>query len=246
MTTTAPSISTSAASATPVPAIETRTGPHARARTCIVTGETADPAAMVRFVVTPQGGVVPDIEGKLPGRGIWVVARRAAVERAVAKRLFARAAKMDVAAPADLADQVDAGLRRRILTLLGLAKKAGRLAVGHAKVMDAARAAPVAALFLASDAGAEGVKNARTLAAATNAPVFMEFSAAQLGLALGRANVVHAALAAGGTRPKGRVRYRSQPDAPGQMPAHTAPADDRLSGLIMREVGRLQRFLGGA
>lgn len=215
-------------------------------RRCIVSGETGTTATLVRFAVGPEGQVVPDIEGKLPGRGIWVASDRASVEKAAAKGLFSRAAKQGVTAPADLADQVEAGLRRRVLALLGLARKAGQLMAGHAKVEDAALKAHVVALFLASDAGAEGVRNAGALSSRTGAPVVADFSAEQLGLALGRPNVVHAALTAGGAVPKGRARYVSATEDDGGDLARNVLPGDKLSGLIMCEVGRLQGFQGGA
>lgn len=220
-------------------------------RRCIITGDTGTPATLVRFAIGPEGQVVPDIDGKLPGRGIWVTARRDAVEKAVAKGLFARAAKQNAKAPADLADQVEEGLRRRVLALLGLARKAGQLMAGLAKVEDTAAKSHVVALFLASDAGTEGQRNAGALSTRTGAPVVAAFSAEQLGLALGRPNVVHAALTAGGAARKGPARQVSQPGAQERGNAvrgnaSGAPVSDKLSRLILDEVGRLQGFLGGA
>ncbi len=215
-------------------------------RKCIVTGKSGDSAVLVRFAISPDMVVVPDVEGKLPGRGIWVSATRADVEKAVKKGLFARAAKMQVKAPADLADQVKIVLEARVLALLGLGRKAGQLFAGHAKVEEATEKGHVVALFLASDAGAEGLRNARSLAAKAEAPVVTHFSAEQLGLALGRANVVHAALTAGSGRPKGRPRHRSRPGEEAESDNPRAPAVDKLSGLILSEVGRLQGFLTGA
>lgn len=215
-------------------------------RRCIVSGETGTTATLVRFAIGPDDQVVPDIEGKLPGRGIWVTSNRDAVEKAAQKGLFARAAKQNAKAPADLADQVEAGLRRRVLALLGLARKAGQVMAGHAKVEEAAMKAQVVALFLASDAGKEGQKNAKAIAAGVDAPIVAEFSAEQLGLALGRPNVVHAALTASGAASKGRARHMEAPDVhAGDLSRNVLPAD-KLSGLIMCEVGRLQGFQGGA
>ncbi|MGD1933992.1 MAG: RNA-binding protein [Candidatus Phaeomarinobacter sp.] len=215
-------------------------------RRCIVSGDTGTTATLVRFAIGPDDQVVPDIEGRLPGRGIWVTSDRASVEKAAAKGLFSRAAKQGVKAPADLADQVEAGLKRRVLALLGLARKAGQLMAGHAKVEEAAVKAHVVALFLARDAGAEGLKNAGALSSRTDAPIVADFSAEQLGLALGRPNVVHAALTAGGAASKGRARHMSATeDDRGELARNVLPGD-KLSGLIMCEVGRLQGFQGGA
>jgi len=229
---------------------DSRAKPSSRKKTperrCIVSGETGSTATLVRFAIGPDDQVVPDIEGKLPGRGIWVASDRASVEKAAVKGLFSRAAKQSVKAPADLADQVEAALRRRILALLGLARKAGQVMAGHAKVEEAAMKAQVVALFLASDAGKEGQKNAKAIAAGVDAPIVADFSAEQLGLALGRPNVVHAALTASGAASKGRARHMEAPDVhAGDLSRNVLPAD-KLSGLIMCEVGRLQGFQGGA
>ncbi len=198
-----------------------RSGPERR---CIVTGEVRPANELVRFAIGPDGAVVPDILGKLPGRGIWVSASRDAVATAVKKNLFSRAAKAKVSAAPDLPEQVAAGLTARVLDLLGLARKAGCLMAGLAKVEDAAAKSHVVALFLASDAGTEGGRNAAKLAARANAPVISAFSAEQLGLALGRANVVHAALTSGG---------------------EGAQDSGRLPALVMDEVTRLRGFLQG-
>ena len=92
-----------------------------------------DEAKLIRFVAGPEGKVTPDLARKLPGRGIWVAANREAVQTAAQKGLFARAAKAKLTAPADLADQVEALLLRRLLSGLGLARKAGDLILGAAK-----------------------------------------------------------------------------------------------------------------
>ena len=107
------------------------TGPQ---RTCIATGETGAPERMIRFVVGPEGDVVPDLARRLPGRGLWVKAERAAVERAVAKNLFARAARASVKPAADLAERVERLLLERALADLSRARRAGRAVAGFVKV----------------------------------------------------------------------------------------------------------------
>ena len=107
------------------------TGPQ---RTCIATGETGAPERMIRFVVGPEGDVVPDLARRLPGRGLWVKAERAAVERAVAKNLFAKAARASVKPAADLAERVERLLLERALADLGRARRAGRAVAGFVKV----------------------------------------------------------------------------------------------------------------
>src|SRR5574339_498363 len=95
-------------------------------RRCAATRERLPKEALVRLAVAPDGSLVPDIEERLPGRGLWIAARRDIVERAVTKRLLARAAGAGVSAPPDLADRIQALLARRCLELLGLARRAGQ------------------------------------------------------------------------------------------------------------------------
>ena len=103
-----------------------------RERRDIVTGEVMEEARLIRFVAGPDGVVVPDLARKLPGRGLWVAADRASVTTAAKKGLFSRSAKAKLAAPADLADQVEMLLRRRLLSALGLARRGGELGLGRA------------------------------------------------------------------------------------------------------------------
>ena len=103
-------------------------------RRCIVTRESKPVGALLRFVVSPDGAVVPDIGNVLPGRGIWVSADRASVETAAAKGLFARAARRQVRADTGLADLVEAQLVRRCLDLIGLARRGGGAVAGFEKV----------------------------------------------------------------------------------------------------------------
>ncbi|MCG8691045.1 MAG: RNA-binding protein [Minwuiales bacterium] len=166
-----------------------------RLRKCVATGEVKDPAAMVRFVVDPDGWMVPDLAGKLPGRGVWLSATRDACDRALKKRLFERAARRRVNVAPDLADRLAEQLQRRCLDLLGLARGAGLATVGFEKVKAALGAGKVFALVQAADAAADGRDKLRRLAG--DVVLIDAFSADQLSLALGRENVVHAALAPG-------------------------------------------------
>jgi hypothetical protein len=158
-----------------------------------------DEARLVRFVPGPAGAVVPDLARKLPGRGIWVAATRAAVETAARKSLFARAAKAPLKAAPDLADQVETLLRVRLLAALGLARKAGELTLGYEKVLSAIVAGKVAWLVEASDGSEEGRRKLLAAArrAASQPRLLAEFSSAELGLALGAPNVIHTAFLAG-------------------------------------------------
>src|SRR5690606_13301892 len=103
-------------------------------RTCIVTRRTCAPEELIRFVAGPDGTVVPDLKRKLPGRGCWVTADRRCVDKAAAKNLFPRALRTAVKVPDDLGGMVDGLLVRSALGALGLARKAGAVAMGAAKV----------------------------------------------------------------------------------------------------------------
>jgi predicted RNA-binding protein YlxR (DUF448 family) len=165
-------------------------------RRCIVTGGVKDRAVLVRFVVGPDGAVVPDVKGDLPGRGLWVTASRSAVEAAVAKRLFAKAARANVSASAGLADLTERLLARRTVELLGLANRAGLVAAGFEKARARLERGEAAALVGARDGAADGRRKLAALA--QGIPVVEALFSAELDLALGRGNVIHAALAAGG------------------------------------------------
>ena len=171
-----------------------------RERRCIVTGETLPDEKRVRFVVGPDSKIVPDIEETLPGRGIWVKAERAAVEKAVAKNLFARAAKAEVTVDADLPDRVERLLVRRMTGDLGLARKSGALVFGFDNVARAlSEKTPPAVLIEASDGAEDGQRKVRNAALNQGLnPHFVHIlSSAELALALGRENVIHAAVKPG-------------------------------------------------
>ena len=171
----------------------------ARERRDIVSGQVMDEGALVRFVAGPGGLVVPDLARKLPGRGLWVAADRASVDTAVKKGAFSRAAKAKLSAPADLADQVETLLRRRILDGLGLAKRAGELISGFEKVASTLNAGKAAWLIEASDGAADGRRKILNVARKSPKPPQLcgLFDAEELGLALGAENVIHTAFLAG-------------------------------------------------
>ena len=170
-----------------------------RERRDIVTGEVMDEARLIRFVAGPDAQVVPDLARKLPGRGLWVAADRASVATAAKKGLFARAAKAKVHAAPDLADQVEMLLKRRLLSGLGLARRAGDLTSGFEKVAAAIEAGRAAWLIEASDGAADGRRKlwGKTRKQSPPTPIFGLFSAEELGLALGGENVIHTAFLAG-------------------------------------------------
>jgi predicted RNA-binding protein YlxR (DUF448 family) len=176
-----------------------KSGPGAE-RYCAVTREVKPVEALIRFVVGPQG-VVPDLKRKLPGRGLWITADRATLKDAIARGVFARGFKRDLRVPAELLDQTETLLVRSALDALAIAGKAGVVAAGFAKVEAALVHDDVIGLIHATEAGADGVAKLagalRRRGDAEDVPVIKAFTSAQLDLALGRSNVVHAALLAG-------------------------------------------------
>ncbi len=164
-------------------------------RKCIVTGETAPKAGLIRFVVGPDGSIVPDLAEKLPGRGIWVSADRAAIDKAARKGLFSRAARTKVDAPEDLAARVEAMLARRVVDLLSLARKSGTAVAGFERVKDWLAKDEAEVLIQASDGSGRGKSK---LSTPQGGRFIGWLTADELGLAFGRQNVIHVALAAGG------------------------------------------------
>ncbi|MCZ6524919.1 MAG: RNA-binding protein [Alphaproteobacteria bacterium] len=166
-----------------------------RQRRCIVSGEVKETRNLVRFVVAPGGAVVPDVAERLPGRGIWLSASREMVGAACAKGLFAKAARAKVSVADDLADQTETLLARRCLDLLGLARRAGQAALGFEKVRTLISAGGAILLIAARDGADNGKAKLRGLG--KGLPVVELFASAELSLAFGRENVIHAALAPG-------------------------------------------------
>lgn len=172
-------------------------------RTCIVTREVGSPEGLIRFVLGPDGTVVPDLKHKLPGRGAWVTANAEAVRAAVRKRLFARAFKAEVKVSPTLAENIDEALRQDLRQALSLANKAGAVTSGFAKVEGAIGDGKVAALIHAAEAAEDGRRKLagalrkRAGGSISAVPVVDELTGPELDLALGRPNVIHAAVAAG-------------------------------------------------
>ena len=168
-------------------------------RRCLASGEVRPKAELLRFVVSPDGKAVPDLAGRLPGRGFWLLPRRDMIDKACDRRLFSRAAKVSVEVPRDLADQVERALRDRCLDLLGLARRAGVLTAGYEKVRSRLSQGAAGVLVEAADgaAGGRGKLEAFVRGAMPDLPVVALFSAAELGQALGRESAVHVLLAPG-------------------------------------------------
>ncbi len=165
-------------------------------RRCLVTRTAGARDHLIRFVLGPDHQVLPDLEERLPGRGMWLSADRDVVNRAVAGRLFARAARAPAAAEADLAATVERLLARRALECVGLARRAGQVVVGFEQVRAWLRASKAAVLIAAADGAAEGRAKLRRLA--PDLPLITAFPRDELGACLGRDEVVHVAVAPGG------------------------------------------------
>lgn len=173
-----------------------RDGPERR---CLATGESGPREGLLRFVLSPDNVVVPDLAEKLPGRGVWVTASRDALETVVRKRLFSRGFRTQAAAPDGLVDQMEALLARRAIESLSLARKAGQAVAGFEKVREALFKAT--ALLQASDGAPDGKNKLRRASADEDGeelPVDETLSQAELGLAFGRDYVIHVALMKGG------------------------------------------------
>lgn len=165
-------------------------------RRCVATGRELDRAALVRFVAGPDGAVVPDIQAVLPGRGTWVSADRAHIERAGGKRgALWRVGRV----PDGLGDQIEALLAARCLSLIGLARRAGQLAIGFDSARALLAARRVGAVLVAADAAEDGRGKIARLGAAVmpDAPIIDVMTRSELGAAIGRAESVHMALQPG-------------------------------------------------
>ena len=210
-----------------------RTNRSATMRMCAVSRDVRPVDELIRFVVAPSGEVIPDLKRKLPGRGLWVSASHSAVAEAVRRHHFSRGFKRDVRVAATLATDTEALLERFLVEALGVAAKAGQVISGFTKVADALErqvqgpiSAPVRALIHASDGAADGIRkldalvwqNRRNGGKSAEIPIVNVLTSEQLDLALGRSNVIHAALLAGPasdtflSRSQLLVRYRMADD----------------------------------
>ena len=165
-------------------------------RKCIVSGESQPKAGLVRFCIGPEATVVPDILGRLPGRGIYVAADRTAITKAATKGLFSRAARQPVKAPDGLADLVEALLARRVVDLISMCRKANAAVMGYEKVKDWLSSGKARVLVQASDGSERGKTKLRPPEG--EGGFIGLLTAGEMGLAFGRERAIHAALGAGG------------------------------------------------
>ena len=172
-------------------------GPRPRERRCVATGAVLPESRLIRFALGPDDVLVPDVAAKLPGRGAWASADRALLEAARKKGAFQRALKAPVKIAESLADQTEALMAQRCLDFLGLARRAGALAMGNSKVEAAIRAEPLKVLIQARDGAEEGREKILSLHIGLwgyAPPAVGCFDGADLGMALGRDRVIHACL----------------------------------------------------
>jgi uncharacterized protein len=192
-------------------------GPRAKPgteRMCVVSRQVKGIDDLIRFVLAPTGEVVPDVRRKLPGRGLWVSLSRNAVNEAARRSLFAKSFKQAVTVPSDLADLTETLLSRSALEALAMAGKSGAVVSGFGKVEDAIGSRQAQALIHASDGSRDGIRklNAKWAAVAGGnpvSPVIETFTSDELDLALGRSNVIHAALLSGPATKTFLTRWRT-------------------------------------
>ncbi len=205
-----------------------RTEKSARSRMCALSRRVRPIDELIRFVVSPQGEVVPDLKRKLPGRGLWLSASRQVVAEAVRRHQFSRGFKRDVRVAPTLATDTENLLARGVIEALAMAAKAGQVVSGFAKVeaLLGGGRGRIAALIHAADGAPDGIRkldaligpNGGNKSQSAGFPIVRVLASAELDLALGRANVIHAALLAGPasrtflSRSQTLVRYRLADD----------------------------------
>lgn len=175
-------------------------------RRCIVSGEVRPRDELLRFVVDPEGRLIPDTAGRLPGRGIWLSPDRDSVKRARVRKLFERAARRSLQVDVDLDDRIERLLAARCVELIGLARRAGQAVAGFEKVRAMLRQDRCAVLLAAGDGAQDGRAKLRTTAPAV--PVIECLLADELGRAFGRERTVHAALSHGTLAAKLQIEAR--------------------------------------
>lgn len=183
------------AAATEVFAQEFEDDRSACERRCLVRGMAVSRCDLIRFVISPEGVLVPDIEERLPGRGFWVTADRMALGTAVRRKLFAKAARQAVAVPEELAQQLELSLVRRCRELVGLARRAGQAVFGYQKVREQLLTGLDGMLIEAVDGAGGDCRKLQALA--PQMPVLRVLTAAEIGAAVGRDHIVHGVIRSG-------------------------------------------------
>jgi predicted RNA-binding protein YlxR (DUF448 family) len=214
-------------------------------RRCILTGAHGPRASLIRLAVGPDNQVAADLSAKLPGRGAWIMADRPILEAALAKGklkgALARAFKLNNLKLADdLPDQIAAGLERRALDRLGLENKAGNLIWGHERVGEALLKGKVRLLMHASDAKADGMgklEARRRGASPDTVSIVLPVGRDQLSMALGRENVVHAAIGDSGSAARVIEALERWAAFNGTSTGNADVTDEELTGAALAEAG---------
>ena len=167
-------------------------------RRCAATRTLSPREDLIRFVLSPNGIVVPDTAGVLPGRGLWLSADRDVINTACVRNLFAKNFRVEAIIDGDLANHVESLLARRCLDLIGLARRCGQLAAGGTKVREALAAGRSALMIVASDVSTDEWRRFSRLA--PDVPWVALFTSTELAAALGRGRVVYATILKGGAK----------------------------------------------
>ena len=190
-----------------LPEMPDRRGHKGAERRCVGTGEICSKSEMLRFVIGPDNRLVPDIVEKLPGRGVWVRANRSALEKAIQTGGFKRGLKSNVQVDADLITLTEKLLKRKVLSLLPMALRAGQAYMGFDQVKSASQKEYLAWRLEAQDGAEGGRGKIRVLTRAVSrelghipTPVIGCFTSSELGKAFGREDIVHAAIKSGPMR----------------------------------------------
>src|SRR5690625_2549468 len=206
-------------------------------RRCIATGESGPSDRLIRFALSPEGEVVPDLAARLPGRGVWLSADRAAAEKAVKKRLFSRGFRAQVSVAEDLPDLLERLLVERMIAIIGFARKAGQAVTGAEKTRAKLRSGSAGLLIQARDGSPDGRRKMAALAHGTgNGRIGLVelLDATELGLAFGRDFAIYAALDSGGFAARLAMEARRLSGFRVALPAAAAADDAAGQGMPAR------------
>ena len=186
-------------------------------RKCIATEESKEPIKMIRFVLDPFGAVVPDLAEKLPGKGMWITSCYGTISKAVEKRLFERSMHQRVIISNSFLEDIEQILVDRAVSAVGLARRAGRVLAGHAKIDHALRQGKVLLRIEAKDGSRDGRNKLTRLN--PNIPVLDCVYSEELARAFEKHNAVHLAIA-----------------------VNNKKGDDGLMAKFKKDFGRLEQF----
>ena len=155
-------------------------------RKCMVTGVRATKSELIRFVVSPNNFIIPDLKQNLPGRGMWLIPKKSAIEKAVRKGIFAKHIKKKVIVPEDIIWQLENLIVKTIISQISLARKAGKAVCGFKKVRMALSKEKYPLLIQASDGSPKELTRLGKLEKSVKC-----LDSYELGLAFGRESAIH-------------------------------------------------------